>query len=822
MTMKLSNKAITTTPTNRHHLQNSLPTHQHGKFFSTVIIIAIIVGGVFFTFYMMELDHTIVTKFEGKRWNIPAKVYSSPLELYKGANVNDKTLDKWLNLLSYRQSTKYKQTGSYYKHNNTYYIHTRGFRYSNQDVDPNQILKVKIHRNKILSIENNINNQKNTGIFRLEPVNIGGIYPDNNEDRVLLKLDEVPRPLIDALIATEDRSFYQHHGVSFRGIARAIINNLSGKSMQGGSTLTQQLIKNFYLNSERSLKRKVNEALMALLLEVHYTKGEILQTYLNEINLGQNGNHSINGFGLAAQFYFNRPLNELTVDQQALLVGLAKGPSLYNPRRNPNNATVRRNVVLHNMLVMGKLSQADYDKAIKQPLGVIKTPRAGTNLFPAFLDIVKRELNEVYDANDLKNEGLQIITTLDPLAQSSADKAVRKKVKQLRKSSKYTKNLQSALVSANPATGELLAVVGGGNGQFTGFNRAIDAKRQVGSLLKPVIYLNALEHGAYNLASPVDDSPIQINIKNGKKWIPKNYGGRSHGQVSLTEALSQSYNQAAVRIGMQFGLDSFIDKLHKMGIKENIDPYPSAFLGSTALSPMDMLNVYQVFATGGFHTPIHSIRSVVDSQGRVLQRDGLSTEQSIDPSANYLINYALQQVVKKGTAKRALSLGKHLNLAGKTGTTNDYRDSWFAGYSGNYVSIVWVGRDDNKPVGLSGSNGALPIWIDYMKRLELTPVALTQPEDVEWVWLENNDGRLSQEECLEGRYLPILSEHLPREASECSVNLYEAEKRAEEQKWLDEQQSILDQRIHEGIKNEENTKPQKESATWFDKALEWF
>ncbi len=443
-------------PTPRNYVQQTLANHQQGKWFGTLFFLALIVGMVLFTLYMMELDHTITTKFEGKHWNLPAKVYSRPLELYKGADVDTQDLDKWLTLLNYRKSSKYSKSGSYHKVNSTYYIHTRGFNYSNKDVEPEQVIKLSVLRNKINSIQSTVKSSNRTGIIRLEPVTIGGIYPDNNEDRIVLKIDEVPKPLVNALIATEDRGFYQHHGVSFRGIARAIVNNFSGKSMQGGSTLTQQLVKNFYLNSERSLKRKVNEALMAILLEVHYDKNTILQTYLNEINLGQNGNRSINGFGLASEFYFNRPLDELTIDQQALLVGLAKGPSYYNPRRNPKNATTRRNVVLNNMLVMGKLSQKEYDKAIKQPLGVVEKPVAGKNRFPAFLDLVKRELNEVYYADDLKNEGLQIISTLDPLAQISADRAVAKKVKQLRKYSKYTKNLQSALVSANPDTGELL------------------------------------------------------------------------------------------------------------------------------------------------------------------------------------------------------------------------------------------------------------------------------------------------------------------------------------------------------------------------------
>lgn len=816
---KLSQSAVST-----------LPSQQRGIVFSSILLIIVIAGMVLLALYLVKLDRTITQKFEGKRWDIPAKVYSQPLELYQGAAVDNSMMKSWLELLNYRSNKDYDRTGSFYKSGNNYFIHTRGFTYSANDIDKEQVIKMTIADDKIKTIQST--EQNKTGIIRLEPVNIGGIYPDSNEDRMVVSLDDVPQPLIDALIATEDRGFYEHKGVSIRGIARAVINNFSGGSMQGGSTITQQLIKNFYLNSDRTLKRKANEALMAVLLELHYSKDEILQTYLNEIYLGQNGNRSINGFGLAAQFYFNQPLNELRLDQQAMLVGMAKGPSVYNPRRHPNDSKARRDVVLNNMLEMGSINQEQYDTALEKPLGVVDKPVEGKSQFPDFLDIVKRELNDVYYSDDLKNEGLTIISTLDPIAQLAADKAVDKKLGELRRNSSKTKDLQSALVSANPETGELVAVVGSGS-EFTGFNRAVDAKRQVGSLLKPVIYMTALESGRYNLASPVDDSPITVNLGDGSKWNPKNYSGRDHGYVPLTTALAKSYNQSAVRLGMEFGIDTFAKQLRRLGIEEKIPAYPSALLGSVNLSPMDMLGVYQVFATGGFRTPIHSIRTVIDDRGRILQRTGLNTQRSIPPETNYLTNYALQEVVKNGTAKRAQSLGSNLNLAGKTGTTNDYRDAWFAGYSGNYVSVVWVGRDDNKPIGLSGGTGALPVWVDYMNRIKLTPVAMPEPEGIEWLWLENNSGKLSNERCASARYLPVLSAHLPEEASSCAISLYQQEQARGQIQWENEQGSINQQRQREGLEipNSEVIEPnaeggdndtQRRTDTWYDRALEWF
>lgn len=812
-------------PQSSKHARHTLPSQQRGLVFSSIILIVIIAGMVLLALYLIKLDRTITHKFEGKRWDIPAKVYSQPLELYQGANVDTDTMKKWLELLNYQSDKAYDRTGTYHKAGNTYFIHTRGFTYSASDKDSEQVIKMTIAGNKIDSVQSTV--PAKSGIIRLEPVNIGGIYPDSNEDRLVVSLDEVPQPLIDALIATEDRAFYEHKGVSIRGIARAVLNNFSGGSRQGGSTITQQLIKNFYLNSDRTLKRKANEALMAVLLELHYSKDEILQTYLNEIYLGQNGNRSINGFGLASQFYFDKPLKELRLDQQALLVGMAKGPSIYNPRRNPNDSKARRDIVLSNMLAVGSINQEDYDKALERPLGVVDKPVEGKSQFPDFLDIVKRELNTVYYSDDLKNEGLIIISTLDPIAQLAADKAVDKKLGELRRNNSKTKNLQGALVSANPETGELVSVVGSGS-EFTGFNRAVDAKRQVGSLLKPIIYMTALESGRYNLASSIDDSPITVNLNDGTKWNPKNYDNRDHGYVPLTTALSQSYNHSAVRLGMEFGVSTFAKQLQRMGVKEKIPPYPSALLGSVNLSPMDMLGVYQVFATGGFRTPIHSIRSVIDDRGRILQRTGLNTQRSIPPETNFLTNYALQQVVATGSGKRAQSLGSNLNLAGKTGTTNDFRDAWFAGYSGNYVSVVWVGRDDNKPIGLSGGTGALPVWVDYMKQLKLTPVALPEPEGIEWLWLENNSGKLSNERCADARYLPVLSAHLPEEASSCAIGLYQQDR----EQGQSEQGAINQQRRREGLEipdgeavdNDGQAENDAESRadTWYDRAVEWF
>ena len=450
-------------------------------FIVTLLLLLIMLGMlcvVGIGIYALSLDGTVRQKFEGKRWAIPAKVYTRPLELYSGASVTKADVLAELELLHYRRQDNYEGAGVYTEKNGELFVHTRGFVFSD-GIERSQVLKLQFDGNILSDLASTEAN--NTGIVRLEPLIIGGIYPKHNEDRVLMQLKEAPKYLEQALLSTEDKDFYHHFGVSIRGTLRAIFVNLtSGQLRQGGSTLTQQLVKNFYLTDERSIKRKVNEALMALLLEWHYDKKEILETYLNEVNIGQNGNRSINGFGLAAQFYFGQPISELSLHQVALLVGLVKGPSFYNPWRNPERALERRNIVLANLFKDGHITQSQFEKAKEKPLGILKNPTSGLSIYPAFLDVVRRQLKQEYQEEDLSSTGLRIFTTLDPRVQQSAESAFNQQVARLRNAGKRTNELQGAVVVANPESGELLAVVGG-YGTFTGVNRAIDASRQVGS-----------------------------------------------------------------------------------------------------------------------------------------------------------------------------------------------------------------------------------------------------------------------------------------------------------------------------------------------------
>ncbi|MFV5348292.1 penicillin-binding protein 1B [Acinetobacter soli] len=741
-------------------------------FFALIFSVLVIGGFIAFSIYVIRLDTVIRNKFEGQRWDIPAKVFARPLEIYTNASISQANFTQELNMLGYKSSDSYTKPGSYVNQGNSMYVHTRGFDFGDSS-EPEQVLEVTFAADQVTDVR--ATKPSSTGIARLEPMLIGGIYPQHNEDRVLIKLNKVPKTLIEALIATEDRNFYHHHGLSIRGTARALVSNVTGGKRQGGSTLTQQLVKNFYLSPERTLKRKVNEALMSLLLELHYNKDEILEAYLNEVNLGQNGNYSINGYGLASQFYFGLPLRELNVAQQAYLVGLVQGPSLYNPWRNPEGALKRRNTVLNNMLVMGYLSQAEYEQESARPLGVLSKPSVGTAKFPDFLDIVRRQLRSEYQETDLTNQGLRIFTTLDPIAQTRIQDAFKASVGQLAKGNpSRLRDLQGAVLVSHPENGELVAAVGSTQ-DFTGFNRAVDAKRQVGSLLKPVIYLNAIESGRYNWASRIQDRAVNVPTGSDQSWTPKNYSGGEHGEVTMAQALANSYNLSAVRLGQEFGVSAFTNKLKKFGVTSEIPSYPSVFLGAVNMSPMEMLSIYSNFATGGFKYPTRAIRSVVDANGKVLERFGLNVEQTIEPSSAYVLNYGLQQVMASGTGRSAYnSLPSSLKLAGKSGTTNDTRDSWFAGYSGNYVAVVWLGLDNNKVTGLTGSSGALPVWTNVMRQLRQQPVNLKQTDDVQWQWIDVASGNLSAQGCGGAMYIPMLRSTVPHQATSCAYPYYQS------------------------------------------------
>ncbi|MCM8854324.1 MAG: penicillin-binding protein 1B [Candidatus Thiodiazotropha sp.] len=728
-------------------------------------LVTLMLSAILYTIY---LDHIVQARFEGQRWAVPAKVYGRTLDLYPGASVTSKHLTQTLDGLGYRQVKHPNQPGYYSSYRGRFLLRTRAFHFP--DIDrPSDYLEVVIDGQGVISLKR-AGNGDPIGHYRIEPRLIGSLTSTHGEDRILLKRDQLPALLVNALIAIEDRNFYQHIGIDPIAIGRALWANLVAKRVvQGGSTLTQQLVKNFFLSADRTLWRKFNEVLMALILDWRYDKDEILEAYANEIYLGQQGGKAIHGFALASRFYFNRPLQELDLSRLATLVTLVRGPSAYDPRRHPQQAEKRRDLVLQLMVDQGVISQQQATQASDTPLSVEQGDRRSSGS-PAFMDLVKRQLRRDYREEDLNAGGLRIFSTLDPWFQSRAEQAISQQLKVLEEAHGIVKGtLQGALTLADVETGEVMALVGDRNPQFAGFNRALDAIRPVGSLIKPAIYLSALSQpNRYHLLSTLEDRPIRIKGANGEIWAPRNYDNLSHDQVTLQQALVESLNLATVSLGLSVGLESVIDNLHRLGIQRPLEPYPSLLLGAVSLSPLEMTQMYQTLANGGYSATLKSIRDVTDGQGKPLSRYPLSIESRVDTRAVFLLKHALNEVTRSGTAK-ALQwlLPGEVEVAGKTGTTDKLRDSWFAGFDRHRVAVAWVGRDDNAPTGLTGSSGAMRVWAKLMNGIGIAALQQDPPMGVDVLTIDPLSGLLG-EGCPQTTNYPFIAGSGPTSEASCA------------------------------------------------------
>ena len=709
--------------------------------------------------YVAWLDLRVTSAFEGKRWAVPARIYARPLALYPSMTIGERELSEELVSAGYRKTPSPSRQGEFFHRSGRFEIFTRPFVYWDS-TEPGRQLELRIEDGVIRSLRDL---HGDLAIIRLDPALIGRILPTHQEDRVLVGLDEVPPLLISTLLAVEDRRFFEHHGISFRGIARAVWANMrAGATVQGGSTITQQLAKNFFLSHERRFRRKFNELLIALILEVRYDKDEILAAYLNEIYLGQQGGRAVHGFGLASYHYFSRPISELSEVEVATLVGLARGASYYNPRKHPERALERRNLVLSMMEDQALLTAARANTARSRPLGVTSTAPPARTFHPAFMAMVRRQLQRDYHENDLSTVGLRVFTTLDPSVQSHAERALEQGVKRLENQRGIAPGgLQGAVIVSDRNSAEVLALVGDSSPRRDAFNRALDARRPVGSIIKPAIYLAALERpGSHSLASLVSDEPIETVGAKGEVWSPSNYDHTSHGDVSLIEALAHSYNQATVRLGLTLGVEQVLDVLARLGYSRDVPAYPSVLLGAVAMTPVEVSGVYQTLASGGFQMPLRAIREVTDSNGKRLSRYELKVRQTFKPAPVYLLNRALQEVMVSGTGRGVKNiLGAQVNVAGKTGTTDDLRDSWFAGFDNRYLSVVWLGRDNNKPTGLTGASGALSIWGDLMAGVGVEPLRSPLPAGVEHYWTAVKDQTITDKQCPDAVVLPFMSTH---------------------------------------------------------------
>lgn len=771
----------------------------------SLLLGGVLLGAAGLGLYMLYLDGVIRSEFDQKRWAMPAKVYARPLELFTGMPLSADAFTQELKLLGYRDvncpaepttpppapgKRAFKRRskpptpetcvpppgggnapdkpGSYARQGEVFEVITRDFNFWD-GAEPARKIRMTFAGDILVDIVS-LDGREAPGLLRLDPPEIAGIYPSHYEDRILLNGKELPPALVDTLLAVEDRSFFEHAGINPKGIFRAMVVNLrAGRTVQGGSTLTQQLVKNLFLSNERSIKRKINEILMAILIDARYGKDDILEAYSNAIYLGQDGSRAIHGFGLASQFYFGKALEDLDLHQLALLVGMIKGPSLYDPRKHPDNALERRALVLDVMVEQNLISTEDAAVAKTMPLDVTPKAASGITAYPAFLELVQRQLRQYYKPEDLVSEGLRVFTTLDPRVQATAENTLINSLPALEKSQPKARPLQGAAVVVDTQTGEVLAMVGDREPKTVGFNRALDAKRLAGSLIKPVTYLTALEQpDRYTLMTPLNDSPL-VYTSGGKRWAPANYDKRYHGRVTLRDALARSYNIPAVRVGLDMDVIKVVEMLQRLGFSHPLKPYPSLLLGALNASPFEIAQVYATIASGGFRIPLRAIREVTDATGKSLQHYAMDVVKVVEPGPVYLVTNGMQQVVKAGTASAMKSkLSPDLNIAGKTGTTDDYRDSWFAGFSGDRLTVVWLGRDDNKPTGLSGASGALRVWMDLMAGLKLEPLDTPPPADVEEISVEPRSGLRVSEGCRRGEAVPFLVGSEPRGSTSCA------------------------------------------------------
>jgi penicillin-binding protein 1B len=693
------------------------------------------------------LDRRVTAQFEGRRWTLPARVYAQPVDLYVGQTLSAERFAFELDRLGYLALRAANRPGTYRRRGQHVEVYVRAFRFSDE-AQAARLLELAFDGDRITEL---VDAQGvDIPVYRLDPLLIGSIFPLHGEDRIVVSPDQVPDLLPEALKAVEDRKFDQHHGVNFTAILRALFANVrAGQVEQGGSTLTQQLVKNYFLDSRRTMRRKIEEAVMAVILEARFEKADIMNAYINEIYLGQDGMRAVHGFGLASQFYFGKPVAELELHEIALLVAIVRGPSYYDPRRHPERALERRNLVLKLLAAQRAIAVDDARNASARPLGITEPSRQGAGYYPAFLDLVRRQLRSDYKEEDLTEAGLVVFTTLDPLLQNKAEQALIGELERLEKSGrKGTRGLEGVIVATSPQTGEVTAIVGGRRASFDGFNRALDARRPIGSLAKPMVYLAALETAEYSPVSYLADVPVELKLPNGDLWRPANFTREINGPVPMVRALTQSLNLATVNLGLEVGLDRVAETYVQLGLEEEPKAYPSMLLGAANLSPFDVAQMYNTLANGGFRSPLRAVRAVVDEQNKPLKAPQLEVEQVANPEAVYTLDRMLIEVMNHGTGRPARSyLSPNLVVAGKTGTSNDYRDSWFAGFSGSHLLIVWVGHDDNSPTGLTGTTGALAAWSRLMGSIDTSSFEPLMPESLENRWIDYYTGEETSPYC---------------------------------------------------------------------------
>lgn len=688
-----------------------------GKLFLKLLLFSAICLFVLFSVYTVYLSLKIENRFSGRRWNIPSKVYSDKMLIFPGQKMNRDYFKKKLIRLGYKElDTKNIEKGEFFFGETTIDVFLKDIILSDfvRSAFPVQI---EFYENIITDVKNQFQ-QKALPFLEIEPEELMLFFGPERERRNVVSIRNIPESLIHAVLSAEDRRFYSHWGVDPAGLIRAFYKNLKHKTIkQGGSTLTQQLSKNYFLTPERTITRKLKELLISLIIEGLFDKDEILEIYLNEIYLGQNGSVAINGFGEAALFYFGKEISDLSLHECAVLAGLIKAPNSYSPYVNIDRCKKRRDAILNLMYQNGYISEAVLITSAELPIETAGFRTYGRKA-PYFMDYLSRQLRALYPSSVLNNEGLTIYTTLDMDVQIAAEKALENGLERLEnaipslKRETPVKKLQGAVIVVQPRTGNILAMVGGRNYGVSQFNRITDAIRQPGSAFKPFILLSALD--IFNVTTEFNNTSLSYKV-DGSKWTPKNFSKEYPHKVSMREALSKSYNIAIVDLAMKTGIEKIVQDLSKFEFSTPFYEYPSLALGAYEVKPIDLARAYCVFPSDGVLSSPLSIKRVFDENGETIERRHMDISTITTPEKSFLINSMLQSVVSDGTAKYLKTLGFHFPIAGKTGTTNNSKDAWFVGYTPDILALVWVGFDNGNTIHSTGSSAALPIWADLIK-----------------------------------------------------------------------------------------------------------
>ena len=735
------------------------------RFLKRLFVISFMLGlvaAIPVSIWVWWLDKELVQHFEGQKWQVPAEVYSAPTLLRTGDQWRKQDLEKSLQQAGYRFGRNSQEVGWAARSSIKVSAHSRSF--SDHTGDYPAQRRIFSFENGQLQIKTVAGQEIKSAI--LEPQLIGHLYGGSSESRILLSYEDLPKTLINGLLAVEDRDFYQHFGISFTGIARAFwVNFQSGSRKQGGSTLTQQLIKNMYLSSERSYSRKIREVVMALLMEYRFSKQEILTAYVNEVYLAQHGNKAIHGFAAASKHFFARPLNELNIAEMATLVGIVKGPSLYNPKRHPQRAQKRRDVVLNLLHDQGFINDQQLSVSLATKLQT-RTQGGTKSLYGDFLDLVAFQLSRDFDKATLATESLKIYTGLDTRVQQAVLESMTSQVKALKQTKKGLKGLQGAVVVTDAHNGQVKAILGSSDGHYTGFNRALAAVRPIGSLVKPPIYLEAIANQSFTWLTLLEDDETRFDV-GGQLWQPENFDHKYHGNVPMYQALAKSYNLATLDLAYRIGFEEVGDALRRLGVEREFTMFPAVALGALELSPFEVARLYQPIASAGESSQLGIVASVLSNEGEVLKEFRQDTRVPYSKAALATLRDGMRLSAQIGTTRAAQAALPELVFAAKTGTTNQQRDSWYQGITADYSTTIWLGADDNHPLSITGSSGAQKVWIEMMKRLNPTSLDRSLPQGSDYYQVSTNEFKLAADRCDDKLTLSFLEGTEPSDKNFC-------------------------------------------------------